>query len=442
MKISHLLSLAALIVTAGCDGNGEIRLPPTEIKVFHAASNIDTLAFNRERSQLGLLEYGQGLAASFDSGQYDFVFQHQAAGVSALVDLVSFSETLSADLDYLFIALTRNGQPGVFVVTTDDLPPGATTARITIAHAFEGRGDLDVYVELPGTVLSTVTPRTSISFDTNPSAFETDPSINNIFLTTAGNPNDVVFESEPQAFAAGADIVYVVSDPGALGTADIDVSVITTTVSGQIGQIGLESRVRVIQGIDDRLARDIYLDDTLTSPLFPAQPFGVFSNYENTEISAHTVITTPVSAPGTEEDAFIYFASPGRLFTALIAGDSVNGVVTRVITEDKRSIDGEAAIRFHHFAGLFDIVDLYFERPGTDITTVNPLLPLSVTGSTQRFRLVPDDYEITIVDFATQAILAGPQVLTVDDGGVYGVLLLNSASGSTVDIELFDDFIP
>ena len=90
---------------------------------------------------------------------------------------------------------------------------------------------------------------------------------------------------------------------------------------------------------------------------------------------------------------------------------------------------------------MFDIIDIYFEIPGTDITTVNPLLFLGVTDVTDRIRLAPNDYEITVVDAITQAVLAGPQILTVDDGGVYGVLLLNAVGGSTVDIQLFDDFV-
>jgi len=441
MKISHWLYVAALIVTAGCDGNGAVRLPPTEVRIFHAASNVETVSFNREREQIGVLDYGEGLATSFDSGQYDFHVQVQPVGVNALVDLVSINETLSASLDYTFIFIMENGQPGVFIVSKDDVLPSGTASRITIAHAFEGRGDLDVYFEPPGTVLTTVIPLTTISFATNPSGFEVAPANNHIFLTTAGDPSDVVFESEPQAVAAGADRVYVVSDPGALGTDDILVSRIGTVGTGRIGQIGQESRLRVIQGIDDRLARDIYLDDTLTPPLFPAQPFGVFSAYENTEVSSHAVITTPVITPGTEESALNYFARPGLLFTALIVGDTVDGVVTRIVEEDKRSIDGEAALRFANGASMFDIIDIYFEIPGTDITTVNPLLFLGVTDVTDRIRLAPNDYEITVVDAITQAVLAGPQILTVDDGGVYGVLLLNAVGGSTVDIQLFDDFV-
>ena len=237
------------------------------------------------------------------------------------------------------------------------------------------------------------------------------------------------------------DEVLVISDPGTQGTLTIQVSKISAN-TGRIGQIGQTAELRVIQGVDDRMDRDIYLSTTLVPPLFPAQPFGVLSAYEQIPIAQHMVITTPVGNPGTEEASNGYFALPGRFATAVIAGNTTDGVVTHIVTEDKRSITGQATVRIYNAAGQFDSAAIYIEAPGTDVTTVNPEVNMIAPASTERMPMVAGDYEITIENLATQTILAGPQLVTMDPGGVYGILLINGPDTSTVEIVLFDDFIP
>jgi len=233
----------------------------------------------------------------------------------------------------------------------------------------------------------------------------------------------------------------VVSDPGALGTLTILVSRVSSN-TGRLGQVGQESRLRAVHGIDDRLARDVYLDDTLTPALFPALPFGVLSDYINVEVALHSIITTLLDNPGTEETLIDYFAIPGSLYTVITGGDSVDGISSRVMQDDKRSIAGQATLRMLNGAGLFDAARVFVQPPGTDITTVAPLVEMIVPAFTPRIPLAPGDYEITIQDAFTEAILAGPELVSMIDGGVYGVLLLNAEGGSTIELQLFDDFIP
>ena len=442
MKIVHSFLLLSFIVITGCsDGSGVIRPPPTNVGVFNAASNLEFTVFLREERVLAQMNYGEGEVASFDSGQYDFHVEHSPVGATAPVRAFSFSETLSPDLNYIFVVIAPGGQPEAFAVTTENLAGDAANGRVTIVHAFEGMGDLDVYMELPGTILSNAQPQGSMSFGPNALTFDIAPDTYHLYLTLAGDPDTVVFESVDDTVVAGADDVLVVSDPGAMGALTILVSRISAN-TGRIGQFGSESRLRAVHGIDDRLARDIHLDDTTTPALFPAQPFGVLSDYLSVEVDAHSVITTPQDNPGTEEGATSYFAVSGALQTVLIAGDSVDGVSTTVMVEDKRSIAGQATLRILNGAGLFDAVGVFVEPPGTDTTTATPLGIMSVPSFTPRVPLVPGDFEITIQDAITGTILAGPELVSMIDGGVYGVLLLNAEDGSTVDIQLFDDLIP
>jgi hypothetical protein len=443
MNILRILVLAFVVVAAGCDGDGVIRPPPVRVKVYNAAANIESILFLRERAPLGetTLSYNNGLETSFDSGQYDFNVEYRPLGSNSNVAADSVSETLSPDQSYTFVVVAPTGVPELFSVATDNLATGFSDTRVSVIHAFPGLGDLDVYLDPPGTDLTTATPRGTLSYGPNAVTAEFAPNPYRVFLTTAGDPTDILFESASQAASAGEDRVLAVSDPGSGGT----LSILVAEVSGvtrRIGGIGEQSLLRVIQGVDDRLARDIYLDDTTSAPLFPAQPFGELSAYADIEIGQHDIVTTPLNNPGTEDTRLSYFAVPGQLFTAVIAGDTVDGISMHIVNEDKRSIASQATARVVNAAGQFTVLSIYIEEPGTDVTTLSPRTQMFPPASSSRIPLLPGDYEITIEDPVTATIVAGPLAVTLDDGGVYGILLINGPDASTVDIELFDDFAP
>jgi len=188
MKIVHFFSLMSFIVLVGCDGEGVIRPLPTTLRVFNAASNMEVVAFLREESLVAQMNYGEGQLTSFDSGQYDFHVEHAPGGTNEAVRAFSVSETLSPDLDYTFVVIAPAGQPEAFKVTTEEPPDEPTSGRITIVHAFQGMGDLDVYLEAPGTIPSNAQPQGSVSFGPNALTFDIAPDIYHLYLTAAGDP--------------------------------------------------------------------------------------------------------------------------------------------------------------------------------------------------------------------------------------------------------------
>jgi len=281
----------------------------------------------------------------------------------------------------------------------------------------------------------------TVSFGSTPAVFEVAPEIQQIYFTTAGDPTDIVFESVAQGFQAGNQDVLVVADPGGSSTLEVLVSRVAQ-VSGRLGQVNVPSTIRVVQTIDDRMDRDIYIDDTTMPPFLSAHPFGLLTDYADVSAILHTLITTPVGMPGTEESVRNFFGTSGRRFTALIGGDTTDGIITQIISEDKRSISGQSTFTLLNGAGLFELLSFYLVLPGTDITTQGSNLDLFAPDFTLRIPVIPNDYEIWIEDPFTTTVLAGPLPVTMVDGGVYGILLLNNADGSTVDIQLFDDFVP
>jgi hypothetical protein len=328
----------------------------------------------------------------------------------------------------------------MLVAAVPNFPPGSTNARYSIIHANPGLAAVDIYLVAAGTSLGSVAAQGNISFGPTPATFQVAPQTLRLYLTPAGDPNTVLFESTDIAVETGTDNVLVVHDTGGQTPVSLAVTEVGTTAL-RINQQGMGALLRVVQGADDRLARDIVLDDG-TTPLFASQSFGELSGYVPVSSEQHTLKLTPVGAPGTEESTVELFPLAGRYYTVVFAGDSTDGILGRVVIEDPRPIVQQASLYFTNAAGLFDLVLVHILPPGGDPTQVLPRIGFGAPDASSRQSLIPGDYEITVQDEETQAILAGPELVTLAEKGVYGVLLLNSADSVTIDFEYFYDFPP
>lgn len=442
MKMTRILALGALVLVAGCDSEGITRPPPTDVRFFHAARNYEQIQFRREQQTEATLTLGDGLGTSFDSGPYEFSLIYTPVGAPASL-LHAATEDLSPDRDYTFVIVAPGGDPQYLPASTESVTVDQGTARITFVHAHADLGNLDFYLQPPGTPLAGASPGGSTDFGPDPTVFEVAPDTLRIYITPAGNPGDVIFESTDIQVEDGSDNVFVVYDSMGQSVSDLSVSAIIGTNSARIGQVGLDSELRAVQAVDDRMDRDVLLDEG-TPPLFPALPFGELSAYAALPSPPHEFSLTPVATPGTIEETFPNVVTiPGRSYTLIFAGDTTDGITSAVTAEDTRSIAGQSIVRAFHAAGLFDEIDLYLAPPGTDIANIDPAVRFNQAPEvTPRLPLVPGEYELTIQDIATDAILHGPVSLTFTDGGVYGFLLTNAADSSTVDIQYIYDLAP
>ena len=430
--------IAALAVNAGCDSEGRVRPPQTTLRFFHASPNFGTFALLRERRPEAITDFGGGSTVRFDSGPYDFYLESSPPGL-APVRHVTLSQDLSPGMQYTYVAVSPGDQPQLLVSAIPDLPQGTTNARYSIIDAHPTQGAMDAYLVAPGTPLSSVIPQGNLSFGSTPATFQVTPQLLRLYLTPAGDPNTVLFESTDLAVDAGSDHYYVVHATGGQTPVDFAVSEITAT-GLRISQQGAGALLRVVQGVDDRMARDVLLDTDTMTPLFSAQPFGEISAYVPISAAEHTLKLTPVGTPGTEEETVTFTPLAGRYYTAVFAGDTTDGITARIMIEDPRPIVSQSSMYVINAAGLFDFLLMYILPPGSDINTAFPRIGLPAPEYTaQRIVLAPASYEITVQDDETNAVVAGPAPVALVERGVYGVLMLNAADNVTVELRYFYD---
>ena len=437
MKIARILLAAALVTVSACD-DGVSRPPPTDVRFFHAAPNFDTLAFLREARGEAILEYAGGAAARFDSGEYDFHLESRLAGTLQAVRELSFKRNLSPDFDYVFVAVAPGGVAQVLEIQLQPFDAASSNARVTVIGAHPSVGPVDIYLQPTGTLLPGVLANGSVSFGNTASTFTVAPQTSHLYLTPAGDPNTILFESVDATFNAGTDTVLVIHATGGQVPSDIGVSR-TAGTALPVTELGLGSMLRVVQGIDDRLDRDFVLDGDTATPLFTSQPFGVISSYAPLTAATHTLTLTPAGAPATVERSIDFTPLAGRNYIGAFAGDTTNGIEASVFIENQRRIVRQASLSFLNIAGLYNSLYIYIRPPGTDISTVLPTLEIAAPGIAPR-ALAPGDYEVTVQDSVTDAILAGPVPITVAAEGIYGILLSNNADSVTVQVDYFYDF--
>ena len=214
---------------------------------------------------------------------------------------------------------------------------------------------------------------------------------------------------------------------------------ITAAAVGALPDRNLQSGIRVINGATDRLDRAIIANGDLASPLIPALPFAAPSSYEILPPASNVITVTPATNTSATETEITIPTGTGSLHTLLITGDS-NGLSALSSPDNRRPITTEARVTILNAASQFQVLDLYIVPPGTDITTLFPGLQVTTPAISQPIPFAPGDYEVIFQETATATTVAGPLPVTLDGGGIYGILAVDGATTSTADIVLIDDF--
>ena len=284
-----------------------------------------------------------------------------------------------------------------------------------------------------------------IDFGPNAAVSEPAPGTYRFYLTTPGNPNDLQFETVDIEIVGGGDYVFVVYDPGLIGTAEIALSALnpgSAPSSVRVPEEGAGGAVRFVQTIDDRLPRDFYLNDTLSGAAFSNVDHGVFTDYVDVEAIANLALVTPVANPGTVEGSSPFSVTPTTRYTGLFTGNTTDGITAQIVFEDRRSILDLGGIRLFNGAGILGTLAVYILREQDDYLTSAPAAIMPAPGFSDRLPIPPGTYDVLVYDPVTATVVAGPTPITIEGGGVYGILVTDSAAGSTADIVLFDDFVP
>jgi hypothetical protein len=440
-KISLRISLLALLgclAVSGCSSNGRSAPPDAGLTVVHAAPSYGTIAFLREERRESQLAYRDSVSFQFDVDLYDFNLEIVAPGATSPTRILSFDETLEVDTRHLFVLAEQGGlitplvfKDPLFDTTSPEVEMSAMNAAATL-------GSIDVYVEPRGTDISTVAPFATLGLMERSALQLETPGELDVTVTEAGNVSNVLFQAPTITFGAGQTAPLVFVDGADIGTANAYMIAVgrqpPLVVDRNVG-----AEIRAINAASDRLPRDVYLNGDFAAPVFSAAEFGVVTEFLPIDPGAVTVQLTPEANPGTIEGEASIAATIGSRLSLLITGSP--GDLTAIgTTEDLRIVSGEARVKFLNGSNNHDALEYFITLPGVDLGTVVPVATLGTPGSSIRITLAPDDYDLTVRDAASHAVVAGPLPITLGEN-VYTAVTLDNPDGTTVDVQLFDGFV-
>ncbi len=438
MKPQNLCIFATLLGLglSGCE-EGRKNPPDVSVTFVHAAPSVGIIGIRREEVLEANLDYRESTGGTFDADTYTFHFEVTPADEEAERP-VSFDLELFAGTDYTIIATEIAGEFQQLVVEMAAAEANSTILQGAGLHLAPMLGPVDIYLVPADTDLLAATPFGSLSFGEDMAPAPVDAGEYELILTEAGNPGNVRLNSTPFVFPSGLATLFTLLDDAGLGFAPVAV-----TVSGGANlsfvDDSLESRIRIINGASGQSSVDIGIDGDLSPPLISGLAFGAISDYTTIPAGAPNLTVSPAGNPSVVEIDFPFSAAAGRFSTFLIAGPP-GGVVAIVSADDYRQIAGEAKLNIYNAAGLFSVIDIFLQPPGTDLTGITPEAGLTPGGGVPNIPKAAGNYEITIREAGTENVLAGPTAVTLIAGGFYGILLTDAAGGATVDLTLFDDF--
>jgi hypothetical protein len=423
----------------GCNSDGRVRGPSTNVMVVHAAPSFGNIDFLREERFPTTLPYRGAFSTAFEVGQYDFNLDVFYPGDSAATRERSFSETLQAETDYLFVITESGGSLEPIIVTKTPFAPTASNAEVTLVHAGPAFPAVSIYLTAPGVDLSAANPIGGAAFMQNVAPQTFAAGDYQLALTESGNPLNVLFVSPALTLAAGQQNLFVITDGAGEGT----VPVVVLRIAGDVApliDVNAQSAIRVINAAADTLPRDLVVDDNFTTPLFSAVPYAAPTGFVAIAPGARKMNVTPAGNPGVIEGEATSSIALGRSSTTVVAGAAGDLEIVTAL-EDRRRLANQARMHIFNGAGQFTALDFFVLPPGTAVTGIQPLT-LGIGGSSPAPPLPDAEVELTIRITGTQTIAYGPTPLTLADRGLYGVLAINGATAETVNVVLFDDFTP
>ncbi len=156
---------------------------------------------------------------------------------------------------------------------------------------------------------------------------------------------------------------------------------------------------------------------------------------------------TPAGNPGVLEFTGAFSPQPGSQYTLFFTG-LAGALLINSPQDDRRRVKSQAKINFYDAAASCSVCDLLILTPDTDPDTVPALDPIYGTdphvpitpGSITPANQWAGDFDVVIRVPGTLTIVSGPTRITLEDAGLYGIVLTDNPNGTTIDMSFIDDF--
>lgn len=446
MRVSSRILLALILAGLALGGCTESQRPTATgkgaIRAVHAMPSGPDVNFLIEERSLGTLAFrGATSTQQFDDLTYNFNFDVQLPGQSAVQRVATQSLAVVADMDYVFALTGTLDAPSVVLWETPEREFGGdeTVFKASAGHLAADVGAVDVYLAPPGTAPAVGQERGTLSFGDRLEPFEAESGDYVFTVTGAGDPSDVLFTSNTQALAARSSALFTIQDADPSLTSAISVQ----RVGGDgavtpLGDTRFPPTRRFFHAALGTAGVDVVVDDDFAAPVVSNLSFGTLSADTAVPGGSTDFTLTQAGNPGAilfEEEQTVPINNRSTAFITGPPGEI--DVVT--FTDNRRPVADLGKLRMTLLSENFEEVDLYLFEAGTDIADVSPNLPgfdsLLTSGYLQR---EANAYELTVTVAGEKTVAAGPFALDLANGDVIELAIIDTPDPNRLDIVAYD----
>ena len=470
LSFVSLLFLGALVV--GCDSSnddddGDDPATYPVVGGFHALPDVGSVTLLREEEEWSSIEFGSSTELkSVGPDQYDFNFDALLPGDDTTectgdddgddvkdgdecTRLASVSINAVRNHEYAIVLVgsfaTReivvyDKEVHVFDARDDDGDPKDENLEVQFFHLAQSLGNLDVYLEPPGTNLSpvqargTLAPRGAFS-----DLVEDDEYV--LTLTAVADPSTVFFNSEAIALDSRTHVAFAIRDGAGSGTSDVVVTQFRDR-SATLFDRNVTTELRIAHVAPSIGNVDIYVNGDFSAPFVANLALTHFSTYREADQTALVnldVDVTPAGNPGVflaRKELSLTEGERATLFLLRAAnGTGLDGLKS---TDHFRRLATHAQVRVLN--GASRALDFYVVKTGSNIATLSPTASLGVVSSSGLQAFDPGRYDVVLKRRGTNTVVFGPRSVDLAGRGIYTIVATDTGEATAADIELLDDF--
>lgn len=447
--LSSLVIMISLILSGcggGSSGSGltvpDVTVPPpASLEVLHASQDAPAVNILVEDNAVASnLDFGASANVTVTSGSFDI----QVDGILPTTTTTVIGPAtldVAGDDRVTVIAAGPVATIEPLILIEPQAEVAAGDVRVRVVHAASTAPMVDVYVNAPGTDITTVAPLGTFEFRGTLGPVTVPAGDYQIVVTVAGDPAAVAFDSGSVGLAGGSDLVVAAIANVATGAAAVELAVLTGTGSLNILDVNATADVRVVHASPDAPAVDVVAADNFAAPAVSNLAFPEVTPYLNLapgDLNVKVVptgVTTPVVI-----DADLSLVAGTA--TTVMAVNTLAEIEPLLLSDNLRRIGTEAQVRIVHASPSAGEVDIYVVAPGASIDAVDPnFSAVPFLADTGYVSLDAGDYDVVVTPTGTKTPAIGPATITVAAGGIYTAAARDEVGGGLpLGLILFDDF--
>ena len=452
--LTTLILASSLLAGACSDSDRDTVTGEGSIRALHAIPNLGSVEFLIEETVLGSVEFqGATGVSEFDDLEYEFRFEILLPDddVDEPTELVSRTLSVASDQEYTFILSGSLENPQLFlwqqfgrdwadeIETAEDNDTEVTVMEVSFGHISTVLDTVDVYLEEPGTIPASTTPRVTLSFSEFNPAVELSADEYQLVVTPAGAPDTLLFASDPFSLSAATSTLVTLIDDGGFTTADFSVNLIGSSAGASLTDIDSSAAISAMHVALGTGPLDVFDSGDFSSPLIGNLSFGMISPEIDFSDDTLELVVTPNDDLGvflTQNNLNVFDGTYNRLFFVGLPGE-VQAVARRY---DRSTVATHARFQLFHGAVRFPTVDVYVVDLDTDIQLIGPTYSSILYGSGFDYvRREANSYNIFVTEPGTNNVIAGPLQVDMEKSRNYSLIIADSPNLSAVELLFFEE---